>query len=160
MRVFLSSSGRPLGFGDVLEAVFRSAGLDFNAAPTPAPHEAASPQQRAEHWQARQAAERQREQRLATLSASIASYLEHRVEVRSQISRPADPQSIARELAITTRMSRSDLNRLRRTFALENHPDRVPTDERENATRRMMIANMLIDGEMKRRGQRRPPPIR
>ena len=32
-----------------------------------------------------------------------------------------------------------------------NHPDRVGSDERENATRRMMVANMLIDRAMKRR---------
>jgi hypothetical protein len=48
-------------------------------------------------------------------------------------------------------MSFSDLSRLRRQFALANHPDRASMAEREDATRRMMVANMLIDGEVKRR---------
>jgi hypothetical protein len=48
-------------------------------------------------------------------------------------------------------MTLADLSQLRRQFALANHPDRVGASEREIATRRMMIANMLIDRERKRR---------
>jgi len=48
-------------------------------------------------------------------------------------------------------MTLSDLNRLRRNYALANHPDRAGSADRENATRRMMVANMLIDREVNRR---------
>lgn len=94
---------------------------------------------------------------MSTYSASIESYLEHRAEKKPpRVARRADPQSIAAELSISAKMTVADLNRLRREFALANHPDRVACDERDIATRRMMVANMLIDGEMKRRHAQRP----
>ena len=62
-----------------------------------------------------------------------------------------DLQSISNELRITDKMTSSELARLRRRFAMANHPDRVLAEEREIATRRMMVANMLIDRAMKRR---------
>ncbi len=56
-----------------------------------------------------------------------------------------DPQEIAAELGITGTTSLEELHRLRRRFALSNHPDRLAPIYRETATRRMMIANRLID---------------
>jgi hypothetical protein len=69
----------------------------------------------------------------------------------SRVGRTADPLSVAAELRITAQMTLSELNRLRRNYALANHPDRAGSADRENATRRMMVANMLIDREVNRR---------
>ncbi|MDX2202211.1 MAG: hypothetical protein NW223_05635 [Hyphomicrobiaceae bacterium] len=66
-------------------------------------------------------------------------------------SNTTDPADIAAELAITGATSIDDLNRLRRTFALANHPDRLPPAYRDIATRRMMVANRLIDEAIFRR---------
>lgn len=44
-----------------------------------------------------------------------------------------------------------DLRHIRRRFARENHPDAVGPAEREEANRRMAIANRLIDDALKRR---------
>lgn len=56
-----------------------------------------------------------------------------------------NPREIAAELAITRATTTAELYRLRRTFALNNHPDRLAPHYRETATRRMMIANRMID---------------
>lgn len=56
-----------------------------------------------------------------------------------------DPDAIARELGLATARSADDLHRARRRFALLNHPDRLDSALRETATRRMMIANRLLD---------------
>ncbi|MEQ1942791.1 hypothetical protein ABMA32_10280 [Mesorhizobium sp. VNQ89] len=60
-----------------------------------------------------------------------------------------DPAIIAIELGLDGPAS-PDLNRLRRMFALKNHPDRVPSHLRQQALRRMQVANGLID-EAKRK---------
>jgi len=61
---------------------------------------------------------------------------------------------VAAELGIGPGLSVEDLHRLRRKFAVENHPDNARPEERQRATRRMSIANMLIDRALKdRRGQ-------
>lgn len=52
---------------------------------------------------------------------------------------------IAADLALETCRSEQALRERRRAFALENHPDRVPDDYRDQATRRMKVANHLID---------------
>jgi len=70
------------------------------------------------------------------------------------IERPHQEQ-VASELNLCDAMSADDLGRLRREFALANHPDRLPLCYREQATRRMMIANTLIDAEIDRRRQSR-----
>ncbi|WP_274426856.1 hypothetical protein [Chelativorans sp. YIM 93263] len=56
-----------------------------------------------------------------------------------------DPGDIARELGLVKRFRPRDLDRLRRDFALRNHPDRVPEHLRARAMIRMQVANMLID---------------
>ena len=60
----------------------------------------------------------------------------------------ADDAAIAAELRLGSARTREDLRRLRRSFAMRNHPDRVPAWLREEATRRMTIANALIDRAM------------
>ncbi|MBT9369518.1 hypothetical protein [Rhizobium sp. CSW-27] len=52
---------------------------------------------------------------------------------------------VAEDLALTPSDSAGDLTERRRRFARLNHPDLVHPDFRTQATRRMMLANMLID---------------
>ncbi|MGE3066982.1 MAG: hypothetical protein AB7K67_15470 [Hyphomicrobiaceae bacterium] len=60
-------------------------------------------------------------------------------------------RSVADELRISPQMTVSDLRRLRRAFALANHPDRVDPSNRADATERMTVANTIIDKAMKER---------
>jgi hypothetical protein len=55
-----------------------------------------------------------------------------------------EPESIAIELGLAE-VRPMDYGRLRRAFALKNHPDRVPPDLRQRALKRMQVANSLID---------------
>jgi hypothetical protein len=63
----------------------------------------------------------------------------------------ADDAAIAAELRLASARTREDLRRIRRSFAMRNHPDRVPDWLREEATRRMTIANAMIDRAMRDR---------
>jgi hypothetical protein len=58
---------------------------------------------------------------------------------------PADYVSVAEELGLRPELTPRELHASRRAFALANHPDRVPPPRRDEATRRMAIANILID---------------
>ena len=60
-----------------------------------------------------------------------------------------EPEAIALELGLE-QATAADCGRLRRSFALLNHPDRVAPHLRERALTRMQVANRLID-EAKRR---------
>ena len=60
-----------------------------------------------------------------------------------------EPDAIAAELGLAD-ATPADFGRLRRSFALNNHPDRVAPDLRQRALQRMQVANGLID-EAKRR---------
>ncbi|WP_163882457.1 hypothetical protein [Rhizobium laguerreae] len=60
------------------------------------------------------------------------------------------PEEIAAELAIAAADTQQTLNEKRRAFAKANHPDGVAELFRDNANRRMMIANLLIDEAMRR----------
>jgi hypothetical protein len=57
---------------------------------------------------------------------------------------------IAEDLALGSCRTEHDLRERRRLFAFENHPDRVPADYRDQATRRMTIANQLVDAALAR----------
>lgn len=57
---------------------------------------------------------------------------------------------IAEDLALDQCRSAAEIRERRREFALANHPDRVRADYRDAATRRMMIANQLIDAALAR----------
>jgi hypothetical protein len=72
------------------------------------------------------------------------------------VERPPQPQaaqadyaSVAEELGLAPGLSPRQLNALRRSFARSHHPDRVSPQLREEATRRMAIANILIDRALK-----------
>lgn len=70
---------------------------------------------------------------------------------------PADNQvSVADLLRLAPDLSQEDLHRLRREFALAHHPDRVPPSLREQSTRRMAEANILIDEALARARRRSP----
>jgi hypothetical protein len=60
-----------------------------------------------------------------------------------------DREGIAAELRLRSGLSRAELHRIRRDFALANHPDRVPSSWRKEANQRMTIANALIDHALK-----------
>jgi len=59
-------------------------------------------------------------------------------------------EEIAIELAIAAADTQQTLNEKRRAFAKANHPDGVAAPFRDNANRRMMIANLLIDEALRR----------
>jgi hypothetical protein len=69
---------------------------------------------------------------------------------------PADDKAVAAELRLSSAKCGDDLRRIRRRFAMGNHPDRVPEWLRDEATRRMRIANALIDGAMREKLKTRP----
>ncbi|MDR6757616.1 hypothetical protein J2Y48_002913 [Mycoplana sp. BE70] len=60
------------------------------------------------------------------------------------------PEDVAADLGLTGQETRPQLVALRRAFARDNHPDGVPAELRPNATRRMTIANMLLDETLRR----------
>jgi hypothetical protein len=66
----------------------------------------------------------------------------------------ADDAAVAAELRLSTAKTREDLRQIRRSFAMRNHPDRVPEWLRDEATRRMRIANAMIDGAMRAKGRK------
>jgi hypothetical protein len=145
MRIFLSFM-RDRDFSEVLDTACRSAGLDPEAHAARPARDAAS--------RLRQLADQILElaARASQAANALDSYIEHQSESEAQRARkPSDLKAIADELHITADMTFEDLSRLRRQFASANHPDRADCSEREDATRRMMIANMLIDRELERR---------
>lgn len=54
------------------------------------------------------------------------------------------------ELGLDRAKGTADFNRLRRSFAFRNHPDRVAPHLRQRAMVRMQVANMLIDDARRR----------
>jgi hypothetical protein len=63
-----------------------------------------------------------------------------------EIVAPRDDEAgIAEELALSRVGSLAELKQIRRAFALRNHPDLLHPAVQAWATRRMKIANMLID---------------
>jgi len=64
---------------------------------------------------------------------------------KAPLTEPAHYATVAEELGLRPGLTPRELNASRRAFALANHPDRVPPASRNEATRRMAIANILID---------------
>jgi len=62
----------------------------------------------------------------------------------------SDPTSLIAELGLRPQMTPDELKRLRRDFALRNHPDRLHPARRETASRRMKTVNALIDAALRR----------
>jgi hypothetical protein len=61
----------------------------------------------------------------------------------------SEHEAVVDELHLTPNLTSNDLARIRREFAKVNHPDRVQPPRREEATRRMTIANSLIDDALR-----------
>jgi hypothetical protein len=83
-------------------------------------------------------------------------YYEAQAEDAPPVFAPADDAAVAAELRLSAARTGDDLRRIRRSFAMRNHPDRVPDWLREEATRRMRIANALIDQAMRDKLKKRP----
>lgn len=66
----------------------------------------------------------------------------------------SEDESIAEELGLSARLGLIDLKRIRRDFARKNHPDRFEPARRSSAERRMSIANMLIDEQIRQNRKR------
>lgn len=83
--------------------------------------------------------------------APIPSLLTETSPDRGEIpSQPVDALGLARELGLRPGLDAKELTRLRRAFALKNHPDRLDPTLRDLATHRMTLANSLIDEAMQR----------
>lgn len=54
-------------------------------------------------------------------------------------------EAIREELGLTENLTDEELTRLRRLYMWRNHPDRHRESQRASATRRVAIANMLVD---------------
>ena len=75
-----------------------------------------------------------------------ARYLNEALMEADEVEAPIAVQAwVVAALQLHPDMTTADLHRLRRTFALAHHPDRAGLLNRDQACRRMMIANMLID---------------
>jgi hypothetical protein len=98
-----------------------------------------------------------RERSYVPLERLARLYGEDRADADPPPIPPADDAAVAAELRLGAARSREDLRRIRRSFAMRNHPDRVPAWLREEATRRMTIANALIDRAMRDRGKKMVP---
>ncbi|HLH11647.1 MAG TPA: hypothetical protein VKV77_07210 [Methylovirgula sp.] len=57
----------------------------------------------------------------------------------------SEEERVVLELSLDSATSLADLKRIRRAFALRNHPDLFKSGGHAEATARMKIANMLID---------------
>ena len=78
-------------------------------------------------------------------------YVEEEAPLPGPPPSSCDPGDIARELRLTPELTGKAIEQIRRTFALANHPDRVAPAERSLATRRMTLANALIDQALRER---------
>ena len=96
-----------------------------------------------------------REASYVSLERLARLYGEARSSEPSPSFAPADDDAVAAELRLSTACSSEDLRRIRRSFAMHNHPDRVPEWLRDEATHRMRIANALIDDAMREKLEKR-----
>jgi hypothetical protein len=58
-------------------------------------------------------------------------------------------EAVALELQLDDTLEPAELERARRRFALRNHPDRAGPLYRDEALRRMTVANVLVDQALK-----------
>lgn len=72
----------------------------------------------------------------------------------ASVREKSENESIAEELGLSACLGLIDLKRIRRDFARKNHPDRFEPARRSSAERRMSIANMLIDEQIRQNRKR------
>jgi hypothetical protein len=58
-------------------------------------------------------------------------------------------EAVTLELQLSDDLGLAELERMRRTFAYRNHPDRVGPAHKAQALQRMTVANVLIDQALK-----------
>lgn len=96
--------------------------------------------------------------------AAALAWLE--VEEREQPTAPAPAlrrakddslETIRGELGLAETLTFEEIGQLRRLFMWRNHPDRQDPAERESATRRVALANMLLDEAEARLANARAP---
>ena len=117
---------------------------------------AAAPSEAAPSPQVRQVLFGMQESWKEAAEASAADLAQlYEADARSAAPAPRRPGSdlemVADELGLTSDLTLEELNRIRRDFALANHPDRVAPALGAHATRRMTAANTLIDQALKRK---------
>jgi hypothetical protein len=66
-------------------------------------------------------------------------------------------EAVLAELGLAENLTERELNRLRRLYMWRNHPDRHRESQRASATRRVAIANMLLDRARSRLMSKRRP---
>jgi hypothetical protein len=84
-------------------------------------------------------------------------YADEPVAAETAMPQACDAEALARELQLGPHLTAKELERIRRDFARCNHPDRVAPGDRDLATRRMALANVLIDQALQRNGRRGAP---
>lgn len=126
---------RPLSFDEILDDIVeeaRSAGSKARSAPTVEPR-----MKWFSHFLDRT---------VASDTSAIGSRRDAYCDEIREISTALDDEdTVAAELALSRVASLAELKQVRRDFALRNHPDRMHSAVQGWATRRMTIANMLID---------------
>ena len=70
-------------------------------------------------------------------------------EAASQGTPRGVEEAVALELQLSDDLEPAELERMRRTFAYRNHPDRVGPAHQARALLRMTVANVLIDQALK-----------
>jgi hypothetical protein len=94
---------------------------------------------------------------VAPVSPAAATAQMYDLDIAGTVAK-ATPRSIeeavTQELQLSDDLEPADLERIRRTFAYRNHPDRVGSAHKMHALRRMTLANVLIDQALKRARER------
>lgn len=67
---------------------------------------------------------------------------------------PKSRAAVLAALGLRGDSSEAEIGNARREFALRNHPDKVPGELKETATRRMMIVNEILDRHLAERRRR------
>ena len=88
----------------------------------------------------------------ATSAYGDHDYVEDSMPVIPQAKRATSLAQLRKKLGHD--LSIGELSSLRRKFAFENHPDRLPETERDTATSRLAIANDLIDLAIEKIGRK------
>jgi hypothetical protein len=140
--IIMQDPGSPShsAFTEILEAALRtSAGEDQPSASVNAPYRASDPQV---------------QQAIDDLLSSPAFVPVGKLaQIYNEERAGQMPQELYRfladELHLSPDLTVDQLRRLRREFAVSNHPDRVEPSERHRATRRMSLVNVLIDKALK-----------
>ncbi|WP_020174367.1 hypothetical protein [Methyloferula stellata] len=143
---------KPQAFADVLDQIRPSeTDADTEMAAPIAPSQAHQPHDWLLQMLSGLAPSGHGERAQATPPVFEASYLEDAVEPLLEAIASCEQDAIAEELGLSENLSANDLKKLRRAFARANHPDRLAPSQREIATHRMTIANMLIDRELQQK---------